>query len=551
MNIQDAKITSSDLANKGVVGLPDTPNLSTLVMQQKFDEIATDVIVPKFNALIDELEADIAPIVSENPVAGESFIYDADDATFKNGMYYTNLSDLKDASVENVQNRDFLCYDEESGKWFPTASSGSVETISACEDTSIIDPQTNDVLKWNGSKWQNIPDSEGLLAKFVITSEEGATVTATAPSGATKTLTVASGKYVCDDIDEYGEWTVTCAKDGDSESATITVDAVKIYTASITLFSATIAVTYPSGATVTCAKDSTTYTATGSPYTFTVRSSGTWTVTCSKGGVTKTQTFSITTNGQAETYNFTPVGASVTPTDSVETLCLCAGIWDSTITTIAELLADTSSLQTVITTNNSADYLARSTTFASAITANANAMSYIGLNNYCANKLLAVSDWLTAIANSTYVDSVLNVKVPTMTSNTAPSGKCYSSTPYSGYSAYYAFANRQDGVTWGISSGNTAYVAYQFTEAVKVYFVKFKARRIAASNGWTYSVGTNNNNYTDVYTGAGNSDTGTTYYDYSTIVENPSSKDTHKITVKANNNNPAVEYLQFYGRVDV
>lgn len=49
------KITDSDLTNKGVVGLPDTPNLSTTEMQEKFDEIANDVIIPKFNNLVDEM----------------------------------------------------------------------------------------------------------------------------------------------------------------------------------------------------------------------------------------------------------------------------------------------------------------------------------------------------------------------------------------------------------------------------------------------------------------------------------------------------------------
>jgi len=49
-------ITQADLTGKGVVGLPDTPNLNTTEMQEKFDEIATDVIVPKFNELADELD---------------------------------------------------------------------------------------------------------------------------------------------------------------------------------------------------------------------------------------------------------------------------------------------------------------------------------------------------------------------------------------------------------------------------------------------------------------------------------------------------------------
>lgn len=50
------KITQADLTGKGVIGLPDTPNLSTTDIQEKFDEIALDVIVPKFNDLSDELD---------------------------------------------------------------------------------------------------------------------------------------------------------------------------------------------------------------------------------------------------------------------------------------------------------------------------------------------------------------------------------------------------------------------------------------------------------------------------------------------------------------
>lgn len=49
------EITPADLTGKGVVGLPDTPQLSALAMQQKFDEIATDVIVPKFNDVVQKL----------------------------------------------------------------------------------------------------------------------------------------------------------------------------------------------------------------------------------------------------------------------------------------------------------------------------------------------------------------------------------------------------------------------------------------------------------------------------------------------------------------
>ena len=51
------KITENETINKGVIGLPDTPNLSTSEMQAKFEELSNDVIIPKFNNLVDELEA--------------------------------------------------------------------------------------------------------------------------------------------------------------------------------------------------------------------------------------------------------------------------------------------------------------------------------------------------------------------------------------------------------------------------------------------------------------------------------------------------------------
>ena len=55
MSIIDNKITNSDLANKGNVGMADTPNLTTAQMQSKLDEIPVEVIIPHFNSLIDSL----------------------------------------------------------------------------------------------------------------------------------------------------------------------------------------------------------------------------------------------------------------------------------------------------------------------------------------------------------------------------------------------------------------------------------------------------------------------------------------------------------------
>lgn len=49
------KITDTDLAGKGILGLPDAPSCSTTEMQAKFDELSKDVIIPKLNAIVDGL----------------------------------------------------------------------------------------------------------------------------------------------------------------------------------------------------------------------------------------------------------------------------------------------------------------------------------------------------------------------------------------------------------------------------------------------------------------------------------------------------------------
>ena len=51
-------ITEQDISGRGVVGLADTPRLDTAAMQHKFDELALDVIIPKYNELASALTGD-------------------------------------------------------------------------------------------------------------------------------------------------------------------------------------------------------------------------------------------------------------------------------------------------------------------------------------------------------------------------------------------------------------------------------------------------------------------------------------------------------------
>ena len=100
---------------------------------------------------------------------------------------------------------------------------------------------------------------------------------------------------------------------------------------------------------------------------------------------------------------------------------------------------------------------------------NQSAMSYIGLNNYCANTLLADSDWLDGIANSEYFESVLTTHIPTMTSDTTPSGEVSCSTAYSTTNGWYAFDKNLSTQYISNGTGNDLYVQYKFPSNIHAY----------------------------------------------------------------------------------
>lgn len=224
------------------------------------------------------------------------------------------------------------------------------------------------------------------------------------------------------------------------------------------------------GLTITATDGTTTLTQlcpSSSPYEveFKLPNAGQWIISGVISGETQSLTIDIPDN---VTLHYIPNGSTVIPTDDIQIWLHCAEIWDKNYTTISQVLSDASTLQALIASTNAADYMARSTSWASNVTANSSAMTYIGLNDYCANKLLANSTWRTAICNSTYFESVLNVKIPTMTSATTPSGKVTGSAPFEGWNAIWAcVSGRSDkqGSTL-FSSGTHIYWQYEFDSPV-------------------------------------------------------------------------------------
>lgn len=397
----------------------------------------------------------------------------SDPAYHNNSKYWseqsnpTSLVGLTDTDINNPTNGQTLMYNSTSQKW--ENQNGGSASLSGLSDVDLTTPTDGQVLTYDSvnQEWVNADASVGGGSNITVTTTEAALYgqNVTISDGVT-TLTETfspSGVALFEGVTMTGQLTIASG----AFSTPLNVPYFGNYNPVLSGFTATITVTFPASSTCTCGKTGETpQTAYVSPHTFSVHSTGTYTITATDGVHTKSDTVTITTDGQSEsiTLTYVPDGSTVTPTDDIQTWLACGGITDKTYTTLSEVLSDSTTLAALIADNNAVDYMVRSTTWASGTCADSTAMSYIGLNNYASNTLLADSDWLTAICNSTYFESVLNVKVPTMTSNTTPSGTCFGST-IRGSNDYYKSFNDVDNDGWQCATSDsfsTANVGYEF-----------------------------------------------------------------------------------------
>lgn len=306
-------------------------------------------------------------------------------------------------------------------------------------------------------------------------------------------------------------YTVAVTMDGNTKSETITSAATSGQSGSVTIAFGTINLTYANdfrGKTITCTKNGVTVTKTapssGNTMTFRVPTTGTWTISGTVSGQTYSVEAVVTSLSTAVSVNLQtiPDGKTVTPTDNIQKWLNCAGIYNKTsYTTISDVLGDATTLLALMSDNNAVDYLVRSTTWATDICARSTAMTDIGANNYAADTLLADADWCEAIINSTYIDSVLNVKVPTMTSNTTPSGVASASGSFdTNYSAWKAFDNNTS-TSWQSNTVNVPHwIGYEFSSNIIIKAFKYFR---AESDTYTYTMNLqaydeNTNNWIDL-----------------------------------------------------
>ena len=257
-------------------------------------------------------------------------------------------------------------------------------------------------------------------------------------------------------------------------------------------------------------------------------------------------------------FNDIPDGATVTPTDNVQTWLHCANIFDKQYTTVSQVVSDKTTLNALVQNENANDYLVRSTTFSTTLcenNANNEAMYYLGLYDGCANKLLSDEHWSNAICSADVLladgqthlfEKVLNVKVPTMTSNTAPSGEVIGNTGNTAYNSFNGVNSNDVG-----KSGNLPHIlGYKFVNKVivKRMWVKNRISNPSMFKNFTIEGSNDGTNFTTIKTLVNtNKDSG--YEQYFNLYENNKPYLYYRLNVTSSYGSfTSFGNIQFYGR---
>ena len=185
-------------------------------------------------------------------------------------------------------------------------------------------------------------------------------------------------------------------------------------------YSAKIILTYDDyfqGKTITCTQGQTVISKTAhlseNTLVFYVNAIGTWVI--ANGDFSVNAIVSAVGDMVSVELQSVPQGSTVTPTDDIQTWLKCANIKDKSYTTLAEVLADRSTFETLIADSNACDYMARSTTWADA-----------------------------------------EGTIPTMTDNTHPSGVASGTDYVTGYDYYKAFDDNDSTAWWSASTSSAS-----------------------------------------------------------------------------------------------
>lgn len=243
--------------------------------------------------------------------------------------------------------------------------------------------------------------------------------------------------------------------------------------------------------------------------------------------------------------------------------------------TLEDIFDSDKVMNRILEDNSKIDYiLDNRETYKEYIVGDKNVMKKFASNSYAMNKMLASSGWISDILASDEaikgLDESNPKKIPVMTSNTAPAGKCFastefgnhiSSTPWNGLLAYRIAdgsltANSGEDY-WTPKSGSTVlnqYVGYSFTEPIwpykisvaawsgkqKVYYVLEATNNINDANSW---IKLSDELYDPDTTIKNKFNNGTKYQHYRVKIN----RVTGEVT-QSGGGNLSVRYLQVYGK---
>lgn len=475
----------------------------------------------------------------------------------KTGVDGRGIATIEKTGTVGLVDTYTITLDDGSKSTFTVTNGSSIASIEKTSTVGLVDTYTITLTDGSTSTF-TVTNGEGggLLPHIIVISETGSTVTLTKGSTVLTATETTTGHFESD-VPEFGTWQIDAVLAGDDAQVNLVVDTVKIYTVDDSHFHSDITVKYPYGATCALsASGQTTLYATGSPYTFTVHSAGTYTITVGYDGNNYTDTVEVTTTGQ--TFSKVVPSSATAPANDLN-IWLSYGEVSGTYSTLADILADSTALSTLMASTDAVDYLVRCTSWVSDITGNQSAMSYIGLNNYCANTLLADSTWFNSICNSTYFESVLNVKVPTMTSDTTPSGEASASSTVTSSNPYYGFDNNSS-TRWSSNINTTIvgqYLRYEFDRPVCIKMAKGQYFGSTGGNNITLTLafqGSNNGtDWTNIKSGITIVHNTTQTTDFEAIENNNTLYSQYQIIGTAQTSGVRLTFneLQFYGREDV
>ena len=234
---------------------------------------------------------------------------------------------------------------ENNSKYWAEHTSNQLAGLS---DVDISNVQDGDILAYNGtaSKWKNGKPTAGGGSKIKVTTAEstlyGEDVTLTQ---GTTTLTATFDSYgvaIFEGVTLTGNVQLTSTDGQSTSTRTLNIPYFGNYEVTMAFFSATINVTYPSGAVCTITDGTTTLTATSNPMAFDIPNAGTWTATATLDGVSKQGTpISITTDGQTATDTIVFGTINLTISDEFRGLSITCVNGGTTITKTAPISGNT------------------------------------------------------------------------------------------------------------------------------------------------------------------------------------------------------------------